>query len=169
MSRPILPAIDPSCIFSYHIRWITPRDIPAVVAIESASFSRPWTEADFRRALRHRDTITMVATSPKDDALLGFVVYRLSAKELEILNLAVGPAHRRKQVGSALMGKLYYKLGSHRRERLMVDVRESNTLAQVFFRACGMKCVSVVRGMYEAGDGDGERAEDGYRFEGRAG
>ncbi len=149
----------PRVIFGYHVRWMIRRDMPQVLPIEVASFSpaSAWTEEYFLECLRDRPIIAMVAE--RGDTILGYVVYQLHDTRIELLNFAVHPAHRRQQVGSALMGKMLYKLCSHTRERLCVDVRESNDAAQLFFRSCGLIAVEIERGAYE------DTGEDAYRFE----
>ncbi len=147
----------PTHLFGYHVRWMIRRDMPKIMPIETASSSPAWDEKHFLECLRDRTVIPMVAE--RGDDVLGFAVYQLHADSLELLNFAVHPAHRRQQVGSALMGKLLYELCSHRRDTLCVDVRESNDAAQLFFRSCGLSAVAVKRQAYE------DTREDCYRFE----
>jgi len=69
-----------------HIRWMIRRDYDEVLAIENALFEFPWTEKEFVDELRKRNSIGMVAD---DGDVLGYVVYRLASREIEIVNLAV--------------------------------------------------------------------------------
>lgn len=139
-----------------NIRWMIRRDMPEVLLIEQESFEFPWDENDFIRTLRNRDTIALVAEH--DQRVLGFIVYQLRQRELRILSLAVNPRMRRKGIGSALVANIGGKLDIGRRVRIFTDVRETNLLAQVFFRAMRFKAVKVLRGWEATG-------EDAYRFE----
>ena len=55
-----------------------------------------------------------------------------------------------------MMSKLMGKLSQQRRSRLLLEVRETNLAAQLFFRALGFRAVSVLRGFYE------DTPEDAY-------
>jgi ribosomal-protein-alanine N-acetyltransferase len=131
-------------------------DMREIVAIESACFEFPWCEDDFVRCLRQRNCIGMVAEH--DDAVVGFMIYELNAGEIQILNFAVAPDTRRRGVGSQMVSKLAAKLSTERRCRIVLEIRETNLAAQVFFRHAGFRAVRVLRKYYD------DTTEDAYRF-----
>ena len=137
-----------------HIRWMIRRDMLEVLDIESESFEFPWTEEDFIRCLRQRNCIGMVAE--QDDRVVGFMVYELNKTRLHLLNLAVARDFRRFGIGTQMMSKLIGKLSPQRRARIVLEVRETNLQAQIFFRANGFRAVSVLREYYE------DTPEDAY-------
>ena len=137
-----------------HIRWLIRRDMPEVLAIESESFEFPWTEEDFTRCLRQRNCIGMAAEL--DDEIVGFMIYELYKARLHLLNFAVSEPQRRRGVGRQMIEKLVGKLSSQRRTRIMLEVRETNLAAQLFFRSCGFRAVSVLRSFYD------DSPEDAY-------
>ena len=143
------PSIAPQPI---HIRWMIRRDMPAVLAIEESSFEFAWSEDDFIRCLRQRNCIGMVAE--EDDQVVGFMIYELHKTRLHILNFAVDLDARRHGVGRAMTSKLLGKLSHERRNRIMLEVRETNLEAQLFFKSIGFKAVSVLRDFYEDTDED---------------
>ena len=57
------------------IRWMIRRDMQSVLYIENESFQYPWSEEDFIRVLRQRDTIGMVAE--RDGQVAAFMIYEL--------------------------------------------------------------------------------------------
>jgi ribosomal-protein-alanine N-acetyltransferase len=130
-----------------HIRWMIRRDMPEVLQAEQESFEYPWTEEDFLRCLRQRNCIGMVAE--QGEKVVGFMIYELHKAKLHVLNFAVAPAHRRTGVGAQMVAKLVGKLSSHRRTRITLEVRETNLVAQLFFRSQGFKAVRVLRSYYE--------------------
>jgi ribosomal-protein-alanine N-acetyltransferase len=73
-----------------------------------------------------------------------------------MLNLAVARSHRRLGVGAQMMRKLTAKLAPERRTRIVLEVRETNLAAQLFFRSLGFLAVSVLRDFYQ------DSAEDAY-------
>ena len=135
-----------------HIRWGIRRDMPEVLAIESEVFAYAWSENDFIRCLRQRNCIQMVAE--RNESVVGFVVYELHKTRLHILNLAVDPTYQRQRVGAQLVNKLLLKLAPQRRSRIMLEVRETNLGAQLFFRAMGFRAISVLHEFYEDTDED---------------
>lgn len=129
-----------------HIRWMIRRDMPEVLATEAESFEFPWLEDDFIRCLRQRNCIGMVAEH--GDRVVGFMIYELHRTRIHLLNFAVSAAYRRRGVGSQMLAKLVAKLSSQRRSRIILEVRETNLDAQLFFRENGFRAVSVLRSYY---------------------
>jgi [ribosomal protein S18]-alanine N-acetyltransferase len=148
-----VPHIDPttSCV---HIRWMIRRDMQAVLAIENQSFEFSWSEDDFIRCLRQRNCIGMVAE--QDEQVVGFMIYELHKNRLHILNFAVAKEMRRHGIGKAMVGKLLSKLSHERRNRIMLEVRETNLDAQLFFKGLGFRAISVLRDFYD------DTVEDAY-------
>lgn len=137
-----------------HIRWMIRRDMPDVLGIENDCFEFSWTEEDYIRCLRQRNCIGMVAEC--DDRVVGFMIYELHKNRLHILNFAVHSDYRRRGIGNTMMQKLLGKLSQERRNRIMLEVRETNLDAQLFFKNIGFKAISVLRDFYD------DATEDAY-------
>jgi [ribosomal protein S18]-alanine N-acetyltransferase len=129
-----------------HIRWMIRRDMEEVLQIEEKCFEFPWYEEDFIRCLRQRNCIGMVAEY--QDEIFGFMIYELHEYRIHLLNFAVSPEKQRTGVGSQMIAKLQSKLSSHKRSRLLLEARETNLPAQLFFRENGFKAISVIRSYY---------------------
>lgn len=142
---------NPICV---HIRWMIRRDMPEVLQIENQSFEFPWSDEDFVRCLRQRNCIGMVAEY--DERIVGFMIYELHKNRLHILNFSVREDLRRREVGSQMIRKLVSKLSFQRRNRIMLEVRETNLAAQLFFRHHGFRAISLLRQFYE------DTPEDAY-------
>lgn len=144
-----------------HIRWMIRRDMNEVLDIEQASFEFPWLEDDFLRCLRQRNCIGMVAEY--DERVVGFMVYELHKDQLHVLNFAVRPDIRRRGIGNQMVNKLIGKLSRKGRNRIVLEIRETNLAAQMFFKRLGFRAVSVLRDYYD------DTVEDAYvmqfRFE----
>jgi ribosomal-protein-alanine N-acetyltransferase len=130
------------------------RDMPEVLDIENRSFEFAWTEEDFIRCLRQRNCIGMVAEL--DERVVGFMIYELHKNRLHILNFAVSPEFRRRGVAKAMVKKLIGKLSPQRRNRILLEIRETNLDAQLFFREAGFRAISVLRDFYD------DTTEDAY-------
>jgi ribosomal-protein-alanine N-acetyltransferase len=137
-----------------HIRWMIRRDMPEVLQIEQNSFEFPWSEEDFFRCLRQRNCIGMVAEN--NERVVGFMIYELYKDQLHVLNFSVAPDLRRREVGTQMVEKLVGKLSDRRRTRISLEVRETNLAAQMFFKHCGFRAVSLLRDYYE------DTVEDAY-------
>lgn len=148
-----------------NIRWMIRRDMPAVMDIEQQSFEFPWSEEEFIRCLRQRNCIGMVAE--REDQVAGFMIYELHKNRLHLLNFAVGAGMRRVGIGTAMIEKLASKLTAERRNRIMLEVRETNLDAQIFFRQRGFRAISVLRSFYEDSPEDAYLMQ--YRYRATAG
>ena len=137
-----------------HVRWMIRRDMPEVVAIEREAFEFPWSEDDFTRCLRQRNCIGMVAEMA--DSVVAFMIYELHRTKLQMLNFAVRRSHRRLGIGTRMMDKLVAKLTPDRRGRIVLEVRETNLPAQLFFRSLGFRATSVLKDFYQ------DSTEDAY-------
>jgi ribosomal-protein-alanine N-acetyltransferase len=147
-------SINPRQQVRFHIRWMIRRDMPEVLDIEGQSFEFPWSEDDFVRCLRGRNCIGMVAEH--DERVVGFMIYELHKTRLHVLNFCVAPELRRRGIGSQMIAKLIGKLSSQRRTRIMLEVRETNLDAQLFFRHNAFRAVSVLHSYYD------DTPEDAY-------
>ena len=144
-----------------HIRWMIRRDMPEVLDIENESFEFPWSEEDFIRCLRQRNGVGMVAEY--DEQVVGFVIYELHRKRLHVLNFAVDEDCRRQGVGRQMVDKLATKLSPQRRTRVLLEVRETNLEAQLFFKSLGFRAVSVLRNYYDDSPEDAYLMQYRYR------
>jgi ribosomal-protein-alanine N-acetyltransferase len=130
------------------------RDMREVLELEQEAFEFSWSEEDFTRCLRQRNCIGMVAEA--GDAVVGFMVYELHRSRLHVLNFAVARSHRRLGIGTRMMERLIGKLTPDRRSRLVLEVRETNLPAQLFFRSLGFRAISVLKDFYQ------DTTEDAY-------
>lgn len=153
-----------------YLRWMIRRDMPEVLDIERASaFEYPWPEEQFIRCLRQRNCIGMVVDicrtcgRPTDRncgrchghelQVVGFMIYELHKRRLDVLNFAVHPELRRQGIGRAMLHTLRSKLSANRRWELRWHVAEPNLAGQLFLRHHGFRACGIVREHYDrAGD-----------------
>jgi [ribosomal protein S18]-alanine N-acetyltransferase len=146
-----------------HIRWMIRRDMPEVLQIERQSFEFPWVDDDFIRCLRQRNCIGMVAEH--EGRVVGFMIYELHRTRIHVINFAVGGLYHRLGVGSQMIAKLIAKLTVQRRSRIVLEVRETNLDAQLFFRENGFRAVSVLHKFYDDTPEDAYLMQYRYRTE----
>lgn len=126
-----------------HIRWMIRQDMPEVLAIAHASYTSPWLESDFVKVLRDRSNIGMVmdAGEPnKPGLVLAYMVYHLGKHRIDLLNMAVDPARRRRGIGRMMIDRLKGKMHPQRRSRLSASAWEFNLGGQLFLKAMDMSC-----------------------------
>jgi len=137
-------------MLNLHVRWMIRRDMPEVLDIESRSFEFSWTEENFIRFLRQRNCIGMVAEH--DERIVGFMIYELHENRLHVLNFAVHPDFRRRGVAGGMIRKLVGKLSPQRRNHILLETRETNLAAQLFFRDAGFRAIRTEHDFYDETD-----------------
>ncbi|MDP1891655.1 MAG: ribosomal protein S18-alanine N-acetyltransferase [Gemmatimonadaceae bacterium] len=117
------------------IRPATQADLAAIAAIESVSFSDPWSLNSFSDSLAH-DFVRMCVV--EDDAgVAGYSVVWVSGEECELANLAVDPARRRSGLGAVLLDALLERAHEEALFVIFLEVRASNTAAQTLYASRG--------------------------------
>lgn len=137
-----------------NVRWMIRRDVPQMLSIEQVCFDFPWDEEDFGYCLRTRNCIGMVAEV--NDTLVGYMSYELHRDRLVLLNLAVVPNFERCGIGAILVNKLIGKLSAGGRNKIAVNVPETNVDAAFFFKRFGFRAVGLLRNYHP------EKSEDAF-------
>jgi ribosomal-protein-alanine N-acetyltransferase len=126
----------------------SPDDVDAVLSIEHASFSNPWTREMYLSELENRGVAFLYLARDAAGPVVGFCsVWRL-LDELHINNLAVAPSHRRQGVGGALLTHVLgegLRLGA---ARSTLEVRRSNEEARRLYERFGFVVAGVRRDYY---------------------
>lgn len=110
--------------------------LPAILAIEKASFTVPWSEKSFDEAFAS-DSITVLAVVDDGGNVAGFGCLLAVDGEGEILNIAVHPSVRKNGIGQMLMNGMI-TAGMERGVRdFYLEVRESNVPARGLYEKNG--------------------------------
>jgi len=114
-------------------------DIEALLSIQRASpGAAPWTRADYEGLLAAKESICLVAGDGMSEGM-GFVLARVMADEMEILNLAVRPAQQRRGLGRRLVEEALARARARGARHCWLEVRASNQAALEFYRALGFQ------------------------------
>lgn len=131
-------------------------DLEAVIEIEKASFSTPWSRYAFLAELyENRRARYFVARQKPEGEVVGYVGIWLILDEAHITNIAVHPASRRKGIGKKLMLTAIDYAESQGVGAITLEVRASNTIAQSLYEKIGFISVGIRPGYYHD---DGEDA-----------
>lgn len=136
-------------------RWLIRRDLPEVCRIDFECYQDFWREEDFMECMRQRNVIGMTCELHKD--VVGFMVYELHPKMLNVVRFAVHPNFQRTGIGTCMVERLWNKLSTQRRRFLECVVSERSTDAHLFLKSLDFAAVSVERGHFKSG-------HDGYKF-----
>ncbi|MDD5492664.1 MAG: ribosomal protein S18-alanine N-acetyltransferase [bacterium] len=123
-------------------------DLDAVLKIEQASYSLPWTRSMFEQELRIATSRFFVAKSQPTMEIVGYAGYWQVVDELHLINIAVHPEYRRQGLGKHL---LFYVLCDGKRlglKRATLEVRASNLAAQRLYEQVGFKNIALRKSYY---------------------
>ena len=123
------------------IRRASPADVPALVGIERACFSDPWTANGIRETIQYETARAFVAES--GGQAVGYVMARISGEEGEILNLAVLPKSRRKGIARCLLDEALGSIAAAGVTEAYLEVRQSNAEAIALYQSLGFRPVGV--------------------------
>jgi ribosomal-protein-alanine N-acetyltransferase len=135
-----------------HVRWMVRRDFADVLAIEQACFEFPWNENDFLNCLHQRNCIGMVAEY--EGHVVGFMVYETLKNKILLTNIATSPEFRRQGIARQMIQKLISKLVHQHRNKIVIEIRETNLPALVFFRSLRFRAVAALKNFYDDMDED---------------
>ncbi len=85
------------------LRRLTFADLPAVVSIERRSFASPWSPGMFVLEMSRESSVTLAAT--RGDRPVAYAIFSRYEEAWHMMNVAVAPEHRRRGVGSMLIGR----------------------------------------------------------------
>lgn len=132
------------------IRPMTEADVPAVFAVERASYQFPWSEGIFRDCLRVGYICRVLALGSH---VVGYGVMSVGAGEAHVLNLCVADAYRCRGLGRRMLGYLLERGAAAGMSEAFLEVRPSNMAAIRLYQATGFEQVGMRRGYYQAAGG----------------
>jgi ribosomal-protein-alanine N-acetyltransferase len=134
------------------IRALESRDLESILAIQSACPEiAQWKLADYERVAQAEMSGWIFE---EDRKLVGFLVARHVAREIEILNFAVRPDARRHGTGAALLECALTWAHTFSAEQAILEVRSANTTALRFYERHKFQIVGRRRNYYVAPNDD---------------
>ena len=119
-------------------------DLSAVLEIERASFSAPWSLGTFALELAKPSAVRLAARS--GGALAGYLICSPYADVWHLMNIAVDKRFRRRGVASALVKAMIDRIGAD--ARITLEVRESNRAAIEMYDRLGFRSAGRRPGYY---------------------
>ncbi|HKG56063.1 MAG TPA: ribosomal protein S18-alanine N-acetyltransferase [Candidatus Limnocylindrales bacterium] len=121
---------------------MTLADLPAVHAIEQASFTTPWPPHAYRSELETNRLATYIVARLDDD-VVGYAGMWLMLDEAHITTFAVHPGWRRRRIGERLLLTLLDVAVSRRAREATLEVRLSNLAARRLYEKYGFRPVGL--------------------------
>jgi ribosomal-protein-alanine N-acetyltransferase len=124
--------------------------------IERLSFATPWPAHAFEQELRGNRLARYVVARGAvggDERVVGFAGVWLMVDEAHITTFGVHPDWRRQGVGRRILLRLYDLSDELRAARMTLEVRVSNTAAQLLYQRFGF-AIAGTRTRYYTDDGE---------------
>ncbi|WP_152657877.1 ribosomal protein S18-alanine N-acetyltransferase [Oceanobacillus sp. CFH 90083] len=119
------------------IRPMNLEDISGVLEVEEASFAGPWDAEIFHKELcENKHAYYFVACI--EDRVIGYIGSWIVFEDGQITNFAVHPDLRGRKIGEMLFGYAVTFMADKGVERLSLEVRVSNIVAQSLYRKFGL-------------------------------
>jgi ribosomal-protein-alanine N-acetyltransferase len=123
-------------------------DIDAVVALELASFTNPWSRDTLVWELANSDVTRVYLLRDTEDRAIAFCVVWIVFDELHINTLAVSPERRRQGLATHLLREVMADAAREGARRATLEVRESNTAALGLYARLGFRVTARRRSYY---------------------
>jgi [ribosomal protein S18]-alanine N-acetyltransferase len=117
-------------------------DLPAVHAIERASFTAPWPPHAYRSELES-NRLAHYLVARAGDAVVGYGGMWLMVDEAHITTFAIHPAWRRQRIGERLLLAFLDLAIDQRAHEATLEVRLSNLAARKLYEKYGFRPVGL--------------------------
>lgn len=111
-------------------------DISHISALETSIFHSPWSTPNLEKELAASFSFFLVAEIEKN-RVIGYITAWNVHGEIQLNRIAVQEEYRRKGLGSMLFKSLLTECAPHHPEKILLEVRESNSAARSFYKSMG--------------------------------
>ena len=128
------------------IRRLSLRDLSAIEEIERGSYDTPWSRSMFAGELAKPGSVCLGAF--EEEQLAGYLITSRYVDAWHVMNIAVGPQHRRRGIATGLLEKLFELAGDDQERGFTLEVRVSNIGAIKLYERLGFRGRGIRRGYY---------------------
>jgi ribosomal-protein-alanine N-acetyltransferase len=144
---------------TYTVRRANPLDITSIASLEREAFGTEEGARRVRTRAGGRGAVEAWVAQADDGAVVAFLTGRTVLDEVEIHDVTVRPAWRRRGVGTALVRSFLEDARSRGARRAVLEVAVSNENARALYAAIGFETCGRRSGYYRAGREDAEIME----------
>jgi ribosomal-protein-alanine N-acetyltransferase len=145
---------------SISVKTVGPFDLGRLARLHQACFDDPWSRADLAHLLALPGGFGLLGRLFERNLVgldgmrgVGFALCRVVRDEGELLSIGVGPAYRRRAIGSALLRESIERCRRAGAVSLFLEVATDNVTAQALYHALGFQEVGKREGYYVRPDG----------------
>ena len=140
-------SLDSITLSGFTFRKASPDDVKQIAIVEKNAQPAPWDEVVFRNEFGVKVSNIWVCLN-EENTVVAFLVFWVVVDEVHILNVAVHDIARRRGIASAFIKQL--KLESERTLKtvLSLEVRASNSAAQILYAGLGFKKIARRKAYY---------------------
>ena len=121
----------------FTVRDMEERDLAEVVRLEKIIFPDPWPKSAFTEQISGEGWGALVAEA--DGVVVGYGCYFTVDIEAHLTNIAVREDYRRKSVANVLLDIILQRVAQERCQYLLLEVRQSNSIARTFYERRGFR------------------------------
>ena len=131
----------------YLIRLMRADDVKDVAAVEADAFPNPWPESIFAEEAENPLAIYLVLE--QKNRVIGYAGFWLVIGEAQVTNIAILSPFRGKGLGRLLLKELVDKAKANKAEKIFLEVRCSNIVAQNLYKNFGFEKTGIRKGYYQ--------------------
>lgn len=138
----------------YNVRPLTKEHLQDVLHLNLRCFrnGENYTKHTFAYLFNTPRTLSYRAVTPSDDTV-GFVFVMINQNGSgHLTTIGVAPEHRRRRIAEMLLERVDTALRSREVTTVVLEVRVSNTAAQMLYRGCGYTVVQRIENYYVNGE-----------------
>lgn len=109
-------------------------DCERVAEISALTLPEGWSYQEICKVLQYDYNVYYIAWDTLQEDVVGFAGIMVIAEDSELLNIAVDPQYQHKGIGTLLMDKIVEESWKHGADRILLEVRSSNTMAQRLYK-----------------------------------
>lgn len=129
------------------VRKMELKDIDDVLVVEKNSFSVPWTRSSFEKEIK-KNLLSKYYVAVVEEKVVAYGGMWLIIDEAHVTNIAVKPEYRGKKIGKELVSFMIQEARGLGVNKMTLEVRRSNTVAQNLYKALGFIPCGVRPGYY---------------------
>ena len=139
--------------FKTVVRKMLYSDLDAVVEIENATFSNPYTKEQLAYELND-SPVSGMYVAIVDHEVVGFIDFMITFNSSAIVQIAVKEEFKRKGIGNLLLGQMVKDCESKedKVEYITLEVRKSNAPAIAFYKKHRFQEITIKKAYYEDGE-----------------
>lgn len=134
------------------LRQMTGADLPAVMAIERATFPLDaWSEGMMRGELADMPRTRHYVVAMVEDEIVAYAGLAAAADQADVQTIAVLEKHQGTGIGSAMLTELLGEAQRRGAREIFLEVRADNPRAQAVYRHFGFEDIGTRRRYYDDG------------------